>query len=117
MIGRLKSVQDDLGEQQDLVVAVRTLRELAISEDLPPQAVFSIGSMAGRYARDAEQIRSGFLDSKKLRVLKADLSRYGLPIWASEDNEQAGWGVRSANLPRPPRRGLPAPYNAHGLGL
>jgi triphosphatase len=78
MIGRLKSVQDDLGEQQDLVVAVGTLRELAFSEDLPPQAVFSIGSMAGRYARDAEQIRSGFLDSKKLRVLKADLSRYGL---------------------------------------
>jgi triphosphatase len=74
MIRGLKSVQDDLGEQQDLVVAAGSLRELATSGELPPQEVFSLGSMAGGYVREAEAIRSGFLDSKKLRTLRAGKS-------------------------------------------
>ena len=74
MIRGLKSVQDDLGEQQDLVVAAGSLRELATSGGLPPEEVFSLGSMAGRYVREAEAIQSGFLDSKKLGTLRAGKS-------------------------------------------
>jgi triphosphatase len=70
MVELLKTVQDDLGEHQDLVVAAGLLEELGGGGDLPPRAVFSMGSMAGRYLRDAAEIRAGFLGSKPLRDLR-----------------------------------------------
>lgn len=66
----LKAAQDDLGEHQDLVVAAELMEELGLAGDLPPRAVFSMGSMAGSYARDAAEIRTGFLGSKPLRALR-----------------------------------------------
>ncbi len=70
MVELLKKIQDDLGEHQDLVVAAGLMEELAIAGDLPPPAVFSMGSMAGRYARAAAEMRAGFLGSKPLRALR-----------------------------------------------
>jgi len=70
MVKLLKRLQDDLGDHQDLVVAAGLMEELGAAGDLPPQAVFSIGSMAERYVHDAAEMRIGFLGSKPLRALK-----------------------------------------------
>jgi triphosphatase len=70
MVDLLKAVQDDLGDNQDLVVAAESMEKLAVAGDLPPRAVFSLGKMAGRYARDAAETRAIFLGSEPLRSLK-----------------------------------------------
>ena len=70
MVELLKAIQDDLGDHQDLVVAAGLVEELGTAGDLPPRAVFSMGSIAGRYARDAAEMRAGFLGSDLLRALK-----------------------------------------------
>ena len=70
MVKLLKTVQDDLGEHQDLVVAAELMEEMGVAGDLPPRAVFSMGSMAGRYTRDTAQMRAGFLESKPFRALR-----------------------------------------------
>lgn len=70
MVDLLKDVQDDLGDNQDLVVAAESMEELAVAGDLPPRAVFSLGAMAGGYSRDAAEIRANFLESKPLRALR-----------------------------------------------
>jgi hypothetical protein len=46
------------------------MEKLAVAGDLPPRAVFSLGKMAGRYARDAAETRAIFLGSEPLRSLK-----------------------------------------------
>jgi hypothetical protein len=46
------------------------MEELGVAGDRPPQAVFSMGSMAEGYRREASKIRAGFLGSKSLRTLK-----------------------------------------------
>ena len=69
MVGVLKELQDDLGEHQDLVVAAEMLQEQGVAGTLPPRTVFSMGSMAGRYARDAAQIRAAVPGSEPLRAL------------------------------------------------
>jgi len=74
MVDLLKELQDDIGEQQDLVVAAQMLAEGATPEEgvagnLPPQTIFSMGSMAGRYARDAAQMRAAVPGSKAFRAL------------------------------------------------
>jgi hypothetical protein len=43
---------------------------LGVAGDLPPQAAFSMGTMAERYGCEASEIRVGFLGSKPLRTLK-----------------------------------------------
>ena len=70
MVKLLKKIQDDLGDHQDLIVAAGLMEELGVAGDRPPRAAFSMGSMAERYDRDAEEIRAGFLESKPLRNLK-----------------------------------------------
>jgi CHAD domain-containing protein len=70
MVKLLETIQDDLGDHQDLIVAAEVMEELGVAGDLPPRAVFSMGSMAGRFVRDAAEIRVGFLGSKPLRTLK-----------------------------------------------
>jgi triphosphatase len=70
MVKLLKKMQDDLGDQQDLVVATGLMEELGVAGDLPPQAAFSMGTMAERYGCEASEIRVGFLGSKPLRTLK-----------------------------------------------
>jgi CHAD domain-containing protein len=70
MVKLLKRLQDDLGDHQDLVVAAGLMEELGAAGALPPQAVFSMGSMAERYVRGAAEMRMGFLGSKPLRALK-----------------------------------------------
>jgi triphosphatase len=70
MVDLLKDVQDDLGDNQDLVVAAESMEELAVAGDLPPRAVFSLGAMAGGYSRDAAGIRANFLESKPFRALR-----------------------------------------------
>jgi CHAD domain-containing protein len=59
LVELLKTIQDDLGEHQDLVVATGLMEELATAGDLPPRAGFSMGSMGGRYAHDAAEMRGG----------------------------------------------------------
>jgi len=71
MVELLKTIQDDLGDHQDLVVAAELLQELGVAGDLPPQAVFSMGSMAGRYVRETAEMRAGFLGSKPFRTLRS----------------------------------------------
>jgi triphosphatase len=70
MVKLLKTLQDDLGEHQDLVVAAELMEEMGVAGDLPPRAVFSMGSMAGRYTRDTAQMRAGFLESQPFRALR-----------------------------------------------
>jgi triphosphatase len=70
MVKLLKKIQDDLGDHQDLIVAAGLMEELGVAGDRPPRAAFSMGSMAERYDRDAEEIRAGFLELKPLRNLK-----------------------------------------------
>ena len=70
MIKFLKAIQDELGDHQDFVVAVELMEELGSGGDLPPRTVFSMGSMAGRYTRDAAKMREDFLGSKPLRALR-----------------------------------------------
>ncbi|MCA1688215.1 MAG: CHAD domain-containing protein [Actinobacteria bacterium] len=70
MVKLLKTVQDDLGDHQDLIVATELMEELGTAGDLPPRAVFSMGSMAGHHIRDAAEMRADFLGSKQLRALK-----------------------------------------------
>ena len=70
MVKLLKKTQDDLGDHQDLIVAAGLMEELGVAGDRPPQAAFSMGSMAERYGCEATEIRAGFLGSKPLRNLK-----------------------------------------------
>ena len=70
MVKLLKKTQDDLGDHQDLIVAAGLMEELGVAGDRPPQAAFSMGSMAQRYGREASEIRAGVLGSKALRTLK-----------------------------------------------
>src|SRR5215213_1034622 len=70
MVDLLKDVQDDLGDNQDLVAAAQSLKELAAAGELPPRAVFSLGAMAGGYSRDAAELRASFLKSRQLRALR-----------------------------------------------
>ena len=68
MVELLKELQDDLGEYQDLVVAAEMLREEGVSGSLPPQTIFSMGSMAARHARDAAIIRAAVPGSRPFRA-------------------------------------------------
>jgi triphosphatase len=69
MVEVLKELQDDLGDHQDLVVAVAMLQEQGVAGNLPPQTIFSMGSMAGRYTREAAEIRAAVPGSEPFRVL------------------------------------------------
>jgi triphosphatase len=71
LVDLLKEMQDDLGGLQDLIVFAGLMREVAVSGDLPPQTVFTMGSVAGRYARDASQRRENLPDTRPL----GDLSK------------------------------------------
>jgi CHAD domain-containing protein len=70
MVELLKTVQDDLGDHQDLIVAARLMQELSTAADLPPRAIFSMGSMAERHLGDAAEMRADLLGSRQLRALK-----------------------------------------------
>ena len=70
MVELLKTVQDDLGDHQDLIVAAGLMQELGAAGDLPPRAIFSMGSMAERYLGDAAELRASWLGSRQLRALK-----------------------------------------------
>jgi CHAD domain-containing protein len=70
MVKLFKTIQDDLGDHQDLIVAAELMEELGVAGDLPPRTVFSMGSMAERYVRDAAEMRAAFLGSKPLRAMK-----------------------------------------------
>jgi triphosphatase len=70
MVKLLKKIQDDLGDHQDFIVASGLMEELGVAGDRPPQVIFSMGSMAEGYGREASTIRMGFLGSKSLRSLK-----------------------------------------------
>jgi CHAD domain-containing protein len=72
MVELLKAIQDDLGDHQDLVVAAELMEDLGTAGDLPPRAVFSMGSIAGRYTSEAAEMRAGFLGSRRLRALRRD---------------------------------------------
>jgi triphosphatase len=70
MVKLLKKTQDDLGDHQDFIVASGLMEELGVAGDRPPQVIFSMGSMAEGYGREASTIRMRFLGSKSLRSLK-----------------------------------------------
>jgi CHAD domain-containing protein len=72
MVGQLKELQDVLGDQQDKIVAAELLREVALSGDLPPEAVFSMGVEAERRRREAEEMHRGISKAKALRAVRKD---------------------------------------------
>jgi hypothetical protein len=47
------------------------MEELALAGDLPPRAVFALGTMAGRYASEAAEIQARFLRSTEFRALQS----------------------------------------------
>ncbi len=68
MVEILKELQDDLGDHQDLMVAAAMLREQGVAGNLLPQTSFAMGSMAGRYTREAAEIRATVPGSKPFRA-------------------------------------------------
>ncbi|WP_166177920.1 CYTH and CHAD domain-containing protein [Rubrobacter tropicus] len=72
LIEPLKTLQDDLGDHQDAVVAAGTLRELGTTTNgprVPRGAAFTMGVYSERYLREAARIRSEVLRSKPFRAL------------------------------------------------
>lgn len=70
MIKRLAQMQDVLGEHQDAQVAIHHLRELVLDHRLrlPPEAMFTMGGLAERYAVRAAELRRQYPDVyKRLR--------------------------------------------------
>lgn len=60
VIGRLRALQDVLGEHQDAVTQTRWLRERALAGGLPPATVFAMGAVAGALRRRAARMRRRF---------------------------------------------------------
>jgi triphosphatase len=72
LIKPLKTLQDDLGDHQDAIVAAATLRELGTTTEGPRVsrgAAFTMGVYSERYLREADNIRSEVLRSKPFRAL------------------------------------------------
>lgn len=75
LIKLLKTLQDDLGDHQDAVVAAETLRELGTTTGGPrvPRGVaFTMGVYAERYLSEAGAFRSRVLEAGSLRSLGGD---------------------------------------------
>ncbi|HZC83090.1 MAG TPA: CHAD domain-containing protein, partial [Rubrobacter sp.] len=73
LVGPLKTLQDDLGDHQDAVVAAGYLRELGTTTAearVPRGVAFTMGVYSERCAREAKDLRSAVPDSKPLRALK-----------------------------------------------
>jgi triphosphatase len=69
----LKTLQDDLGDHQDAVVAARFLRELGTNTGgarVPRGVAFTMGVYSERCSREAKDLRVAVPDSKPLRALK-----------------------------------------------
>ena len=72
LIKTLKSLQDDLGDHQDAIVAAATLRDLGTTTGgprLPRGATFAMGVYTERYLREASDLRHRTLGSKAFRSL------------------------------------------------
>jgi CHAD domain-containing protein len=68
----LKTLQDDLGDHQDAVVAARYLRELGTNTRgtrVPRAVAFAMGVYSERCAREAKDLRSTVPGSKAIRAL------------------------------------------------
>lgn len=83
LIGRMKNLQDVLGDHQDAVVATRQLRELAESEsELSRQAVFTMGGISRRYQEQARELRARFpkvydgITGKKWKKLESKMEKH-----------------------------------------
>lgn len=72
LVGQLKKLQDVFGDQQDKIVAAELLREVALSGDLPPEAVFYMGVEAERRRREAVEMHRGIAKAKALRAVQKD---------------------------------------------
>jgi inorganic triphosphatase YgiF len=72
LVKPLKTLQDDLGDHQDAIVAADQLRELGTTTGgtrISRGAAFTMGVYSERYAREATNLRSGVLRSKPFRAL------------------------------------------------
>lgn len=72
LIKPLKTLQDDLGDHQDAIVAAETLRELGTTTEgprVPRGAAFTMGVYSERYLREADRIRSEVLRSRPFGTL------------------------------------------------
>jgi CHAD domain-containing protein len=70
LIKTLKTLQDNLGRNQDLIVAADLLEQLATGErKLLPQTVFVMGGLAERHRREAADLRTTLPTSKAYRTL------------------------------------------------
>ena len=72
LVGPLKTLQDDLGDHQDAIVAAGYLRELGTTTGegrVPRGVAFTMGVYSERCAREAKDLRSAVPDSKPFRVL------------------------------------------------
>jgi triphosphatase len=66
----LKTLQDDLGRHQDLIVAAGLLEQLATEgRKLPPRTAFAMGGLAQRNLREAADLRASLPDSDAYRAL------------------------------------------------
>jgi triphosphatase len=73
LIGPLKTLQDDLGDHQDAVVAAGFLRELGTTTGgtrVPRAVAFTMGVYSQRCSREAQDLRAAVPDSKPFRALK-----------------------------------------------
>jgi triphosphatase len=72
LVKPLKTLQDDLGDHQDAIVAAGYLRELGTSTGgtrVPRGAAFTMGVYSERCAREAADLRSSVPGSKPFRAL------------------------------------------------
>jgi CHAD domain-containing protein len=70
IVKSLKTLQDDLGRHQDLIVAATLLEQLATEgRKLPPRTAFAMGELAQRNLREAADLRASLPDSDAYRAL------------------------------------------------
>jgi len=70
LVKTLKTLQDNLGTHQDLIMAADLLEQLATGDrKLPPQTVFVMGGLAERHRREAADLRTTLPTSKAYRTL------------------------------------------------
>jgi len=105
---RIVALQDVLGRHQDDVVAIGTLREIAMDppQKIGPTTVFALGTLAERYRADASAARERF--PKRYNRITGD--RWRKLRRAMEDMRPAPPEPGTTEIPEPPAhaQGTPA---------
>jgi triphosphatase len=97
IVGLLKTLQDDLGRHQDLIVSGDLLKQLAAEEPrLPSETAFAMGALAERNLQRAADLRASLPDSKTYRKLIKGKAWKDLEKTAKKRSSEAKGRAKSA---------------------